>query len=205
MNILIEEFWDWLTAVADSVPGRTGRLLRRWLYRAVLAKAGPRLSVGRGVVIACPRNIRMGNEIFLVDGTVLRACVDAEIVIGDRFGANGNARLIADIGGRILIGNDVIVGPNVVIRASNHRAACTDIPMREQGHTGGRIEIGDDVWIGANAVILPNVTIGSHAIVAAGAVVTRDVPDYAVVAGVPARVIADRKQRQGIPVPDVGA
>jgi len=90
-----------------------------------------------------------------------------------------------------------MVGPNVVIRASNHGAERIDVPMWDQGHTGGRIVIGDDVWIGANAVIVPNVTIGSHVVIAAGAVVTRDVPDYAVVAGVPARVIADRRQRAG--------
>ena len=63
--------------------------------------------------------------------------------------------------------------------------------------------IGDDVWIGANVVIVPDVTIGAHAIVAAGAVVTRDIPEYAVAAGVPARVIGDRReksQRAGIAV-----
>jgi len=96
-----------------------------------------------------------------------------------------------------VIGSSVMVGPNVTIRASNHHTDDPDRPMLDQGQTGGRIVIGDDVWIGANAVIVPNVTVGSHVIVAAGAVVTRDVPDYAVVAGVPARVIADRRERAG--------
>jgi acetyltransferase-like isoleucine patch superfamily enzyme len=67
--------------------------------------------------------------------------------------------------------------------------------MWNQDHTGGTIEIGDDVWIGANAVIVPDVKIGSHAIIAAGAVVTRDVPEYAIAAGVPARTIGDRRER----------
>lgn len=199
MDILIAELWDWTVAVADAVPGRAGRLLRRWLYRAALAESGPLLSVGRRVEIACPRNIRLGNEIYLVDGAVLRACGEGQIVIGNRFGANGNARLIADNGGRIVIGNDVMIGPNVVIRASNHAMARIDVPMWDQGHTGGQIEIGDDVWIGANAVIVPNVSIGAHAVVAAGAVVTRDVSEYAVAAGVPARVIGDRRQKGATP------
>jgi len=72
MDLLIAELWDWIAAIADAVPGRAGRLLRRWLYRAALAESGPILSVGRGVEIACPRNIRVGNGIYLVGGAVLR-------------------------------------------------------------------------------------------------------------------------------------
>lgn len=195
MSILAAECWAWLTALFDAVPGRAGRLLRRWLYRAALAQAGPTLSIDRRVEIGCPRNIRVGDDVRLGAGVVLRACADASIRIGDHFGANGNARLIADMGGHIVVGSHVMIGPNVVIRASDHRMDRVDVPMWDQGHTGGRIEIGDDVWIGANAVIVSGVTVGSHAVVAAGAVVTRDVPEYGVVAGVPARVIGDRRDK----------
>jgi galactoside O-acetyltransferase len=195
MNRLIGECWEWLAALADAVPGSAGRLVRRGLYRLALARCGSRFSVGRHVEIGCPRNIEIGDQVALANGVVLRACENAHISIGNRFGANGNARLIADKGGRIVIGNDVMVGPNVVMRASNHGSQRLDLPMWDQEHTGGTIEIGDDVWIGANVVIVPDVKIGSHAIVAAGAVVTRDVAEYAIAAGVPARSIGNRRDR----------
>ncbi|HEY7985617.1 MAG TPA: acyltransferase [Methylophilaceae bacterium] len=102
-------------------------------------------------------------------------------------------RIIADCGGEIRIGDHVMIGPNTVIRSSGHRYDRPDIPMVEQGHKPGKITIGDDVWIAANVVILPDVKIGSHAVVAAGAVVTHDVPEYAIVAGIPAKVIRNRK------------
>ena len=73
--------------------------------------------------------------------------------------------------------------------ALNHNFADTTKRIDEQGISTKPVVIGDDVWIGANAVILPGVTIGRHCVVAAGAVVTKDVPDNTVVAGVPAKVI----------------
>jgi galactoside O-acetyltransferase len=115
------------------------------------------------------------------------------IKVGNRVNVNTNVRIDAAEKGEIIIGNDVLIGPNVVIRASNHVYDRLDIPIREQGHSGGRIVIEDDVWIGANAVITPNVTIGKGAVVAAGAVVVHNVDPYDIVGGVPAKTIANRK------------
>lgn len=192
---ILEEFQNWTAALVAAVPGRIGRLLRRWYYGWALAASGARLSIGRGVEIGCAGNIELGDDVYLVDGAVLRACGRSHLRIAGQFAANGNARVVADGDGEIVIGRGVMLGPNVVIRSSNHAASRVDLPIWEQGQTGGRIVIGDDVWIGANAVVVADVTIGSHVVVAAGAVVTRDVPDYTVVAGVPARVVADRRQR----------
>lgn len=195
MTKILEEIRDWWVALLDCIPGRIGRLLRRIHYRAVLAGSGPVLSIGEHVDIGCPGRIMLGNEIYLVPGAVLRACGGGSLRMGSRITINGNARIVADFGS-IEIGSGIMIGPNVVIRSSNHQTARHDIPIWEQGQTGGRIVVGDDVWIGANAVIVAGVTVGSHVVVAAGAVVTRDVPDYAVVAGVPAKVIGDRRERR---------
>ena len=114
--------------------------------------------------------------------------------IGRNVAINRNSVIGAAEHGRISIGNDVLISQNVVIRASDHRYSSPDVLIIHQGHSSGVIEIGDDVWIGANSVITKDVHIGSHSIVAAGAVVTKDVPPWAIVGGVPAKVIKYRSQ-----------
>jgi galactoside O-acetyltransferase len=196
MNIfkmIIAELSDWLDAFLQCLPGRAGSFVRRLYFKSRFRHSGWKLSIGRHVEIACPENMTLGNGIYLVSGVVLRACDNASFTVGNHFHANGNVRIIADCGGEIRIGDHVMIGPNTVIRSSGHRYDRPDIPMVEQGHKPGKITIGDDVWIAANVVILPDVKIGSHAVVAAGAVVTHDVPEYAIVAGIPAKVIRNRK------------
>lgn len=94
---------------------------------------------------------------------------------------------------KIRIGKNCMVSYNVHMRTDMHRYDSTDVPMIEQGHREANIIIGDDVWIGFGAQIMAGITVGSHAVVGAGAVVTRDVPEWAVVGGVPARIIKMRK------------
>ncbi len=91
--------------------------------------------------------------------------------------------------GPVNIGSHVNLAQGVVVTALNHRFIDTTQRIDRQGIETRAVSIADDVWIGANAVVLPGVSIGSHAVVAAGAVVTRDVPPNTVVAGTPAKVI----------------
>ena len=117
---------------------------------------------------------------------------DAKLVIGDYCAFNSGVIINADCGGVVDIGNYVMVGPNVMFRASNHRYTDRETPIQKQGHNAGKILVEDDVWIGGHVVVLTNVTIGRGAIVAAGAVVTKDVEAFSIVAGVPARQIGVR-------------
>ena len=91
--------------------------------------------------------------------------------------------------GPVCIGNNVNLAQGITVTALNHNFEDTTRRIDEQGISTKPVVISDDVWIGANAVILPGVTIGRHVVVAAGAVVTKDVPDNCVVGGVPAKVI----------------
>lgn len=89
-----------------------------------------------------------------------------------------------------------MMGPECVIISRNHEFDRTDIPMRLQGYKDAEpCVIGNDVWIGRRVMSMPGVHIGNGCIIAAGAVVTKDVPDYAVVGGVPAKVIKFRKEK----------
>jgi maltose O-acetyltransferase len=107
------------------------------------------------------------------------------IHVGQDFLANYNV-IILDIA-PVRIGEHVMIGPNTMISTVNHPMT----PMGRRKHLGiaKPVTIGDDVWIGGSVTILPGVTIGNNVIVAAGAVVTKDVPDNTLVGGVPAKVI----------------
>ncbi len=110
------------------------------------------------------------------------------IHVGDNFHADYNCTML-DLA-EIRIGNNCLIGPDVGIYTAGHR-------LEPEGRTldvyGQPITIGDDVWIGGHSTILPGVSIGDGAVVAAGAVVTKDVPDNVVVGGIPAKVIKKHK------------
>jgi len=109
--------------------------------------------------------------------------------ISDNSGIGINAKLY----GEIVIGKNVMMGPDCVIYTRNHEFSDISIPMNEQGfHEAEIVIIGDDVWIGGQVIILPGVKIGNHSVIGAGAVVTKNVPEYAIVGGNPAKIIRYR-------------
>lgn len=107
------------------------------------------------------------------------------IHIGNNFTGNYNLTIL-DIR-EVFIGDNVMIGPNTLITTVGHPLT----PMKRRNHIGiaKPVKIGDDVWIGGNVTILPGVNIGNNAVIAAGAVVTKNVPDNTLVGGVPAKVI----------------
>lgn len=118
------------------------------------------------------------------------ATFSTKVSLGNYSGIGVNARVC----GACEIGDYVMMGTDVVIITRNHSFDRTDIPMMQQGFEKERpVIIGNDVWICDRVVILPGVHIGDGSIIAAGAVVTHNVPAYSIVAGVPAKVIKMRK------------
>jgi galactoside O-acetyltransferase len=181
----------WLAAFCMAVPGRLGASLRAAWLRRRGAQIGEAAHIDVGVVVTAPENIRIGNRFTMLRSGAIYAH-GGRVCIGDGVAINSNVQVGAADGGEIIIGDDVLIGPNVVLRASDHEFDDAAHPIGGQGHTGGRIAIEQDVWIGANVVVVRDVRIGAHSVVAAGAVVTRDVDPYSVVAGVPARTIRQR-------------
>ncbi len=131
--------------------------------------------------------LKTGRDINIEKGAYFGS--GKEISIGDRSGIGVDAKL----SGKITIGNNVMMGPEVMIYTSNHNYGRDDIPMIDQGNSEMKpVFIADDVWISARAIILPGVELGKGCIIAAGSVVTKDVPPYSIAGGNPARVIKKR-------------
>jgi acetyltransferase-like isoleucine patch superfamily enzyme len=154
---------------AAGWPGLGGEYLRRALLRGVLARVGSGVTISFGTIFSKPE-----------------AEVDDGVYIGP-YCTIGKAR----------IGRDTLLADRVAIPsgAMQHGLSSLDLPVRQQPGVFATIRIGQDCWLGAGAIVLADV--GDHCVVAAGSVVTRPVEDWKIVAGVPARVIGDRREKAG--------
>jgi galactoside O-acetyltransferase len=183
-----------LLALVQIIPRLLVREARR-LSMMCQAYAAHRLLPPIGSVISHAKNIAIGKNFRMSEHCSLY-CQDAErgsrLAIGDDVLLNVGVMLNADCGGAISIGSRVLIGPYTVIRAANHRIDDVHVPIMSQGHKPGLIVIEDDVWIGAHVTILPDVSIGRGAVIAAGSVVTRNIPAMAIAAGSPANVLRYR-------------
>ena len=137
--------------------------------------------LARGSDIEIDKSVRFGRWCFFTSK-------GGEIVIGENTFLNTQVILNADIGGKIHISNDCMIGPRTIFRTANHKIKDINSVKREQGHDFADIFVERNVWIGASVTVLPGVTIGENSVIAAGAVVTKDIPKNCLAAGVPAIV-----------------
>ena len=181
-NPKFKKFIDWV--IMNQVETRP-----RWFMRLLAP-----LYQHRGKHSVIHRSARMDTPPYrlfsLGDYSVIEsfACINnavGDVIIGDHTRIGLHNTII----GPVDIGNHVNLAQGITVTALNHNFSDTNKRIDEQGVSTNPVTIEDDVWIGANAVILPGVTIGEHSVVAAGAVVTKDVPPHSLVAGVPAKVI----------------
>jgi acetyltransferase-like isoleucine patch superfamily enzyme len=181
-NPKLKRFVDWL--IMNQVETRP-----RWYIRLLAP-----LYQHRGKHSVIHRSARMDTPPYrkfsLGDYSIVEsfACINnavGDVMIGDHTRIGLHNTII----GPVKIGSHVNLAQGITVTALNHNFNVSDKRIDEQGVSTSPVTIGDDIWIGANAVILPGVTIGNHSVVAAGAVVTKDVPPHSLVAGVPAKVI----------------
>jgi len=144
------------------------------------------------------QGVTLGDNVVIGTYTILRPSSLYGWEMGEGISIGDNVIIgpgcFLGFGGKIEIGNHVMIAPHVVIVSHNHSFDRLDIPMRNQALKCLPITIEDDVWISSHVTILPGVTIGRGAIIAAGAVVNHDVAPFSIVGGVPAKQIGTREQ-----------
>ena len=126
----------------------------------------------------------LGNSAIIEDYAVVNNVL-GDVVLGN----NALIGLRCTIIGPVEIGNDVLLAQNIVLSGQNHGYEDITVSIREQKSITKKITVKDRAWIGANAVVVAGVTIGTHSIIAAGSVVTKDVPDFTIVGGNPAKIL----------------
>lgn len=161
-------------------------------------RCGKNLNLGRNSLIdaLCKDGVTIGDNFMLGHHAIIECTgVLRDVGEGIKIGNNVAVNHFCFIGvrGFIEIGDNVIFGPRVSIFSENHNFSDTSVSIKHQGVTRYKTVIEQDVWIGSGCSIMAGVKIGQGSVLAAGSVVTKDVPSYAIVAGVPAKVIKYRK------------
>jgi acetyltransferase-like isoleucine patch superfamily enzyme len=197
------------------VPGALGLLLRSKLYPLLLGSCGNNVTFGQNVVLRHPHKIRIGSNVVVDDHVLLDAkgkdnhgivlddgvfigrntilsCKNGDIHLEERANLGFNCEIFS--ADRIRVGKDVMLAAYVYLVGGDHMHDRTDIPVSQQGRIGLPIEVGEGSWLGAHAVVAGGVGIGEHAIIGAGAVVLANVPPYYIAAGVPAKLVKDRRE-----------
>lgn len=192
-------------------------LIRGFFCRLGFKKSGKMTFIGSRVKIRSKKHIISGSGLTIEDGCFINALCKNTVHIGKNFSLGRNsiiectgvirelgdsleigddvgiaANAFISVRGKVKIGSSTIFGPGVKLFSENHIYTDKTTPIYLQGTDRKGIEIGEDCWIGADAIILDGVRIGKGSVVAAGAVVNKDVPDYSVVGGVPAKIIGNR-------------
>ncbi len=181
-NPKLKRFVDWL--IMNQVQTRP-RWYMRWLA-PLYQHRGKKSVIHLSVRMDTPpyRKFRLGDYSVIESYSCINNAV-GDVIIGDHTRVGLHNTVI----GPVTIGSYVNLAQGITVTALNHNFSETGKRIDEQGVSTTPVTIGNDIWIGANAVILPGVTIGDHSVVAAGAVVTKDVPPHTLVAGVPAKII----------------
>jgi len=154
---------------------------------------GENVTIEDGVLAFHPENIKIGDDVYIGHYSILKGYYRNHMDIGN--GTWIGQQCFLHSAGGIVIGDQVGIGPGVKIITSSHETGLIDQPILRSPVVFAPVAIGENSDIGVGAIILPGVTVGKGVQVGAGAVVTADIEDWSIVAGVPARVIGNRKNQ----------
>jgi len=210
--------YELITGLTCWMPGALGLFLRSKLYPKLLGKTGRNVTFGTGVVLRHPhkitigdnvviddlcvldakgednRGIAIGNGVFLGRSTILN-CKNGDIVLGDRVNIGFNSMIFS--ASTVTVGDDYLIAAYCYLVGGTHNAGDPTVPVLEQGRSSKGISLGSGGWLGAHVTVFDGVRIGKHTVIAGGAVVHRNIPDYAVAGGNPVTIINKRKPAAG--------
>jgi acetyltransferase-like isoleucine patch superfamily enzyme len=205
--------YELIVTCTSWVPGALGLVLRRIFYPLLLGRCGRNVTFGHGVVLRHPGKIRLGDDVVVDDLVVLDAkgtanegitvgagvflgratilsCKDGDIVLGDHVNIGFHSEVFS--GSRVTVGRYGLFAAYTYLVGGGHAFDQQGVPVIEQPRTSRGIALGENVWLGTGVKVLDGVRMGRDVVVGAGAVVTSDLPDGVVAAGVPARVVRER-------------
>ncbi|HYT76311.1 MAG TPA: acyltransferase [Vicinamibacterales bacterium] len=212
--------YELVQQIAQNVAGALGLALRKALYPSLLGGCGSNVIFGQNVVLRHPHKIRVGDNVFIDDNCLIDAkgrsnrgitigsgafigrnsilsCKDGDIEIAD--GANIGFNCEVFSASRVTIGRDALLAAYCYVIGGDHDFSDPGVSVLAQGRRSEGVAIGAGAWLGAGAKILDGVVIGDRAIIGAGAVVRESVPEGAIAAGIPARIVGQRDGRNAQP------
>ncbi|MHC4148986.1 MAG: acyltransferase [Planctomycetota bacterium] len=206
---------EFLVTLLSNIPGAIGFVLRQKFYRSLFRAIGRGVVIGKNVTLQRASQVGIGDNALIDDGVCISVRGDnAQIIVGQKtligrgstlqvrsgtlqIGEHvsiGNYCRIATASG-LVIGRYSLISAFCYVGATNHRFDRTDIPMIFQGaQDKGGVIIEEDVWIGAHVVVLDGVRIGKGSVIGSCSLVTKNIPDYAIAYGIPAKVHDTRKK-----------
>jgi len=209
--------YELIILLISKIPGALGVFLRSKFYPLLLGSAGSGCVFGTSIVFRHPKKIHLGNNVVIDDNVLIDAkgvnnngikfnndvfigrntilsCKDGDILFDDRANIGFNCYIFSS--NSVKIGKDVLVaGFSYIVGGGNYNLDKIDIPINQQYDFEGKggVNIEDNVWIAAHAVILDGVNVETGSVIAAGAIVSKDIPKMSIVGGVPAKTIKKRE------------
>jgi GT2 family glycosyltransferase/acetyltransferase-like isoleucine patch superfamily enzyme len=207
--------YEFIIGLASQMPGALGLLLRSKLYPKLLGRVGRNATFGVGVVLRHPgkifigdnviiddccvldakgkdnHGIRIGNGVFLGRNTILN-CKNGDIILEDNVNISFNTTIFS--ASEVRVGADNLLAAYCYLVGGTHHFDDPSVPVMYQGRSSKGIQIGPGGWLGAHVTVFDGVKIGKHAVIGAGSLVNKDLPDNVVAAGAPAKVIRKRKE-----------
>jgi len=211
--------FELISLFCTHTPGALGLMLRKFLYPSILGRVGKNVIFGQGVVIVHGQKISIGDNVVIGDQVVLDAkgssnnginvnnntiisrnavlaCKNGDITIGKDSSVGISGLIHAMEGSNVSIGDDVMIGAfSYFVGGGTYGTEELDVPFKKQKMViGGGIEVANNVWVGSYAQIFDGVSVGTGSIIGASTLVNKNVDEYAVVAGVPMKLIKSRKE-----------